>query len=251
MSKLQSDFIPELDVVAIKYLHTVKVANARQINRDVYRFKNYRSVNRSLKKLVDRGLIQTVYHSSQYPRKLYSATKKGFGKYVRDGFERRVQILSDSIPHDIVLSDIRSRFIDTGSARNYVTENELRCWQDYSDSPLFFNYVQSGCDAVAELDFPTGAVYFAVEYEASLKRMSRYRDIFSRYYLSDAIPFVLYIAGTKSLMSRMINHDKRYFSDKEAKIFYLLLSDFMTSDRLELADRNGGILNLVLEKPNN
>ncbi|NRA63395.1 MAG: replication-relaxation family protein [Pseudobacteriovorax sp.] len=250
MSKIIKNFISEKDIQAIKYLHTVKVATARQLNRDVYHYTHQRSVNRILKKLVDKDLIRGIYHSEFYPKRLYSATKKGFGKYVRDGYERRVQLQSNSIPHDIALGDIRARFLDGGIAKNYIAENELKCWQDFADSPEYFSFVQSPCDGVVEIDFPTGAVSFAVEYEASSKRLSSYTDIFSRYYVNNGIPFVIYIAGKSSVITRMVSHEKRHFSDKEPKIFYVLLEDFMTSNTIELTDRNGGILNLEVKKSN-
>lgn len=232
-------WMKDVDYRFFNYLHSVKVALYEQINRDVYGYDNIFSLYKRLRKFKNLGLVRRYFHEDFARSKVVGLTNLGFTKFVANGTELKTEVGSNAIGHDVGLVEVRHQLMSAANVNAYHTENSLRTWQHYSDEEDFFPYVQMRCDGAVDVSYPEGMVRFAVEYEASAKFSSRYKDVFQRYYQAEEIPLVLYICKHTELMKELILREKRWFDTARPKLFYKTLDDLKQDKTLTFTSRLG------------
>ena len=174
------------------YLYEVKVATAKQINRDVFNKVGKAAVYVRLKRLIGKKYIQRIsFFDGKRHLSGYSLSKTGlrkfiFGKKTEDEWIiKRCQ--SDSVEHDLVLCDIRHLFLNLGRVKDFVTENVLRSTADFVRTDEFKPFRQMSCDGVVVIEGKEKVFYLAVEYEHTLKYTPRYEDMIRSYHIEDDI----------------------------------------------------------------
>ena len=231
--------ITEMDVKFFFYLHAVKIATYKQIQRDIYSDMKLKSVCNRLGKMEKLSLISGVQNRQfSLGERLISLTKKGFNQYVAQGSELRSELKSEANNHDIQLVDIRSTFLKLKKIRSYWCENEIQTWGETLSDNLTKRVVQLNSDAVANFAFSGGDILAAIEYEDSEKGVQRYEPIVKKYYLSNDIGAVFYVCKSQNLVRKISEVEKALYPSDKPKIFYQVLSNLTGNDAISFHNFN-------------
>jgi len=243
--------LTDLDKKLLFYLHAVKISTYRQIQRDIYALYKIKTVRKRIIKLEDEGLL-TGFRSRAFRNgeRLIYLSKLGFNSFVANGSEKRIELKSDAVRHDLALNDLRAAFLQCSKVESYYTENQLQTWNLSSFDQDLSSFTKLYCDAVVEIDFPDGNIVFPVEYENAGKSKIRYKNIISKIYRQDEVIAVLYFFKDAGLIRKIQDLELALFPNREAKIFYCLMSMVRNGEAITLVNRCNQTL--ILEaKPTN
>lgn len=237
--------LSEHDLNLLKYLFKVKVATYKQIHRDIYPMYAMKTTYKRVITLQKNRLLFSSYNRIGLPKeKVLSLTKLGYGKFVEIGGESRVELKSDAVAHDLVLADIRHKFLKLKQIKDYYTENQVQTWWQKSS-----DYVQKGLaslntDALALTSIGDELVWAAIEYEPSEKSEARYRSIVKRFYSNDDLTFVLYCCGNEKIKSRLIEAEQKIYKNSFPKLFFNVKNFSNTGDTFIFLNRDKKKLSL-------
>lgn len=239
MNKNNLGFVNEKDIEFFSFLHSVKAATSEQINKEIYLYKNANVMGDRLRKLEKAKLIKGrgLSHNGR-SRNYYSLAARGFNQYINCDDIVREEMKTNSPVHDIGLVDIRRRLLDSKVASDYICENELQTWSEYLTDIHLAPYRLARCDGVAKMNFAT-PVWIGVEYEASFKNRSRYKDILQRFYKNSGIPYMMYVCKTQELLTSIRSQENKHFGEYKPKIMYITLNDLLNSDIICFTSREG------------
>ncbi|MEZ4744004.1 MAG: hypothetical protein R3B45_16410 [Bdellovibrionota bacterium] len=166
----------------------------------------------------------------------YSITTKGFNR-IQTSLPYEVQtqsFLSDCPVHDLDLVDIRFVFESKIAVKNYYPENILQACCNVKGSDPFKPFIELNSDALVELNMNTEKLYLALEYEASLKNLDRYKDKIDSYYWA-GVRAVLYICQNKKILRALQKIDQMISEShhKNPKLYFALYDKALT-DKGEL-----------------
>ena len=238
------------DVQLLRYLHTVKVATYKQIQRDVYPDYKLRSVCNRLAKLERRRLVtgsQNRLHSCG--DRVISVSKEGFEKFIAKGEELRCELKSEAITHDLNLVDIRHSLMKLEKVSFYATENQIQTWGDTENGIESIDLVRLNSDALMKIHSPKKEVWCAVEYEDSEKASKRYEPIVKKYYLSGEIGAVFYVCKSENLVRKISKIESTLFPGDQPKFFYQVKHALHKNDVISFFNCNGFTLNFTTKKP--
>ena len=174
---------------------------------------SHRAPYRRLLKLMKAGLVETkrVYIES---RDLYVPAKKAAGLLMKQGVPYSLRISKDkefaNYNHDKTLIDLRILFRDLGIGA-WIPERVVRSIKPRGSSP----------DAL----LVTKRYAYAIEYERTEKKLTRYREIFERYKSRDNYDAVLYICFNEAFISKI---KKEYYPSRK---FYFITLERLLKDR--------------------
>lgn len=221
MDKKNKKFhIRKKDIDFFFYLHSLKVANTDQIQRDAYPEEKKWMLYKRLQFFQREGLVLGYTYSDVGQKKLYSLTRKGFLKHLPSSEVKRNELKSDSVQHDLGLVDIRHAMMKLNKVSSYQAENTLQTWPITSLGEKYEPFVRCNSDAVVEVSVKEKPYMFALEYELSLKNELRYREIVSKYYMESNIPMVLYVIEESHDLDKIQSIEREADKDKKAKFFY-------------------------------
>ncbi len=223
------------DIKLFYYLHAVKIALIEQIKRDVYAHLRKKTLYTKLRRLEKRGFLKSTTVTEKR-KKVYFLSKEGFSQIEEKESQKRKELKSDSIAHDLGLVDIRHAFKSCPRVLKYLTENEAQTWKQDS---LMSPFLEVHSDAVIKVSFPKGNFYLGIEYECSYRSKNRLQRALKRYYSKPEILAVLYILLSKRRRNSLMGEEKRLFSDSPSKIFYSLLEDLMAKNLISLVNSRG------------
>ena len=228
--------ISDLDEQFFRYLHAVKISTYDRIKRDVFHGYSLKTVKNRVRNMEKSGLL-TSYKSTALEdgKKMVMLTKKGFNAFVRMGGERRVELKSDSISHDLGLVDIRHKLMRQKKVKQYFTENKLQTWGYGLDKGQYSDFVGLRSDALLEVNAPKGLLYIPVEYEASRKIKSKYVSFVDKYYSREDVPLILLIYQDNRIRTIIEEIEKKrvkFSRFKRYKFFYSAMSNFMKDEAL-------------------
>ena len=233
------------DLQLFRYLHAVKVATYSQIRRDIYPAYHLRSVKNRMLRFEQRGLIRGVQRPfSRNGAKVVSLSKQGFKDFVANGFERRVELLSQAVDHDLVFGDIRFEFLRSIAVEGFFTENEIETWGYGHEDKELSKFFSLRCDGVAHLNLNHGKFYVPVEYEATAKKGDRYGGIVEKYYHRDDIAAVIYVTDNESVRRRIMDIEMQVYGNYDPKIFFASTADVLTGDAILIRNRNDNYVSL-------
>ena len=175
--------IKEKDIALFNYLHFFKVATIEQIKRDVLPNLKRSTFYLRLKTLEDFKYItrgRTLTRCGQW----LSITRKCFDEFIATGDEVRVELMSNSLEHDLALVDICRYLKKSPRVLQYLSENELQTWQKYDKKDETSDIVSLQSDACILLKLDNGEYWIPIEYEASVKSEARYKEIIQKFYFS-------------------------------------------------------------------
>ncbi len=224
--------INERDEHLFHYLFVNKAAAVVDIQKDVFDNANLKTVHNRLKKLSDAGFIEAQIHRERRNRLVYFVTKKAFRKYVaEEGLAKRVQLISDSIEHDLIVLEIKRKF---RTFKKYVlefySENLIRSGLLEDQYPELEPFRWLRPDAVVKLKIKDKIYFLPLEYEASPKSKKRNAKLLSRYYTSSKVVAVLFISRTKAIEKKMWQAEMTRGAEKrKGKFYYAQLEDVLNS----------------------
>lgn len=241
-------WLTQSDKKLFRYLHQTKVATAIQINRDIYRYDKINTLYHRLALLQKLGFIRSISHQSLPKVKILNLSDKGFRDFVSDGTERLVELKSQAILHDLALVDIRYCLLKSDKVTRFLTENELRTWNDHWQSEMLSSFIDVRCDGVAFTQLTGGSVTLAVEYESSCKSNGRVDEIVAKYYRNGDIPGVLFVCEDDEVQGLFVSSETKFLKEKGAsgnnKFFYTKLENLLSDPAMAFTDVEGNKLKL-------
>lgn len=238
MTQLKGIYLFPHDLAFLRYIHAVKVATYRQIQRDCYPNLKLYTVGERMRKLEKNKLISIGL--SRFERKgfcLVSISKKGFKEFIWNESAIREELMSDAIEHDLNLVDLRSEFIKMPKVKEYFCENEIQTWDLYGR--------RLNSDAALIAKFEESEFLLLVEYENHMKEERRYEEMIKRYYSADESFFVLFIAKNERTIRKVSSVEGRLYDWDKSKFFYKTANSLLEGENFTFKNRNGIVLNLV------
>jgi hypothetical protein len=214
-------YITDRDKALFDYLFLHKIATVEQINRDVLPTPYPHHVHRRLKILVDhRYLKVTTTLWNGKPRFAYYLSQATFDRFISDRIGRQwSQLKSDSPEHDVVLVELRKRFLSIKNVQHFITENaiksELNCPDNFPVKP----FLEMHSDGAIIYKSKGESLYLALEYEATLKSKPRYEEHLTSYYIRNEIDGVIYVVRDSHIKKVIAAIDRRLSQDGSSKVF--------------------------------
>ena len=218
------------------YLYEVKVATAKQINRDVFNKVGKAAVYVRLKRLIGKKYIQRIsFFDGKRHLSGYSLSKTGlrkfiFGKKTEDEWLVK-RCMSDSVEHDLVLCDIRHLFLNLGRVKDFVTENVLRSTADFVRTDEFKPFREISCDGVVVIEGKEKVFYLAVEYEHTLKYTPRYEDMIRSYHIEDDIHGTFFICKDKRILKKVSKLEKKQTFVRKGNFYFAVLDELLSNPK--------------------
>ena len=231
-------YIDQRDIELFTYLFRAKVATYQQIHRDIYPDITANRAEQRVR-LLENNRFLAVSRSRLIlnGKRTVMLSKRGFEAFVKNGSEKRAEIKSDAILHDLDLGDIRQKFETSPKVTRYQTENEIQTWGN--------DERKLGCDALATIALATREIQVPLEYEKTQKVASRYERMVKKYYQSPDYPILFLLAESQSIIEIIQRVERRNYSWDKPKIFYALKHDFLQNRALKLQNFNGTVFDLL------
>jgi len=219
------------DEAVFRFLFESKVATAKQIRSHLFPKTSYQTTARRLAQFTRSHLLaQSSIRFGRTFQCVYGLTDEAYDKYVRDEEvnDRRRQLKSEKINHDLALVDIRNRFMRFSGVKHYYSENALHSRFDLAGSPEFKEFLDLGSDAVVEIVRDEKNRFLVpLEYEATLKSKERCHEKLFDYYIKHDGSAVLFICADALVLNRMQNTDREICKEFKPKMYFALLSDVL------------------------
>ena len=226
--------INERDRKLFLYLYQNKLASLKKIRRDVFSNVSRQIVERRLNRLYGKKLlIRDFYNDGQVSVKTHSITEKAFNLFLSEKFQKRTreQFQSYCPIHDLALVDIRHCFEKKQSVKNYITENILQSGVDLPDKDILVSLMENNPDAVLKMELEKRPFIFCLEYDSSVKSLSRYEDVLKKYYYDANVEAVFFIHKEKESFNKLISLEKRIFSKRTPKFYHALLDEILSKGK--------------------
>lgn len=214
------------------YLFLNKVSTSKQIQRDIYQGISHQALYKRLNKLIDLGYLTANYHKDLGGRLVYSLSPKGFSEFVSDKNlkDLRQQLQSNSIQHDLDLVDIKSKISKLKMVSSYFTENLIQSRIESLDEEKLSQFKGINFDAIVKVNKDGKDHFLAIEYERTLKFISRYKDYFKKIYTRQEIPAILYICSHQRIISKIQKYEQAALDNNWPKVFYSTLDEIFKSN---------------------
>lgn len=243
MTNRKTVAITETDEKLFRYLYGFKVATADQLKRDIYTSYSKRSINRRVSKLIKFGFLEISRRETTRSQRVVSITPWTFKNYIETGSEQRMELKSAMIDHDLDLLDIAAILKRSKQVLEYYPENIIKAHSvPKLDQHTFLNNIHP--DALLKVKVKNGTFMLPLEYENSRKYMSRYEELFSRYYGHRDIPAILYICNSENLLRRIQKIEAKVLAGQKPKFCYKLFSELKQDRSLKFSTLNGQPLHL-------
>ena len=224
--------ITKRDERLFKYLYVNKLANQKQINRDIFKGIVLTTVARRINKLIgEKYLVMNFLKGINGCYRTYSITEKSFKLYLVEEFDdvHREQFESNSPRHDLDLVDIRSVLFKRENIKLYISENILQSGVELPEKD-YFSLIKHNPDAVLKVDVQGDIFTFCLEYESSMKSMQRYENFLRKYYLDGKVEAVFFIYKDKKIFDKILSLEKKIFSHRTPKLFYCSLENVLSAE---------------------
>ena len=237
----------EKDDHLLHYLFVNKVATVGDIHMDIFDNIKLRAVQRRLKQLSRAGLIEPGLLQGKRNYLVYFLARKGFKKYVADdGVAKRVQLVSDSIEHDLTVLEIKRKFKTFQNVAKFYSENLIRSGLLDESYPELEQLKELRPDAVVKVKVGKKYYFLPLEYEASAKYSGRNVKLLSKYYTNPYVAGVLFISKTGTIEKKVRQKELDINVKDKGKFYYARLEDVLKSQgRLAFENVTDDILTIV------
>ncbi len=215
----------EYDNKLFKYLYYHKVASIKQINDEVYNFKNSRSVYKRLSQLTADKYIKKKINVHNGTLLFLLNTEKKIDIFKNDDY-KCAKFQSENPYHDLLITDISKYLKGMSSVTKVIQENEqieLKNSQVIEKNVLsLFNYRP---DIFTIVQKNETKFYCFFEIETSEKSNERYQKKIIKIYNAPNLDVVFYLSNNNKILEKIINIDSLIRNEKN-KIFYGMIDDF-------------------------
>lgn len=225
-------FIGKKDREIMYFLFQNKIATSKIIHKSLFPDITIRALNMRLRRLINEKFIERGYIAgvNYRPVQTVNLTPKGFKMFNNDYRDvKGIKLKSGKEYHDLMLTTIRDHLAKIKNIKNIWSENEIILNNDFKDDIYFKELKRVNSDAAIEVKWKDKSLILAIEYEASMKKNSRYHDKFISYYNQFSIDGVLYICDTKKIYNSLIYLENKYNDSSKSKIYYIEINDFLQS----------------------
>lgn len=226
------------------FLYEVKVANSWQVKREIYPTVSKTILHRRLNKLIKAEFIKRVPYFDEQRGLIsaYTLSKNTMDRYILckedDSANRRCH--SDSITHDIFLTELRHHFKSCKSINDYFTENAIQSGRTFYYNRGLSTYQGLNGDALAVIDNPEKNLIVAIEYEHTIKYSTRYAQYFKQYMNYQSVHALLYIVRDKKMLRVIQREEKNSIKHDHFKVYYAVRDDlFNNPNELVFTTGNG------------
>lgn len=228
-------FLTKRDSFLLTYLHIVKVASRKQINRDVYKGYLEQNTRRRLKILKDNSYILANRPKADGDRSnLYSLTNKGF-KMVQEYLPLTLvnkRFKSDSIEHDLALVEIKYVLSQKKHISRYYAENQIQSYSFFDEDDELIKYKNLFFDAFMLGKNESGKEFnIGIQYEQTQKNESRYREILTDYYLDKSLQYIFYICTGKAIENILKKNEKQISNSSDKKLYFIQYKDLVDPNK--------------------
>ncbi|MCJ8276356.1 MAG: hypothetical protein HRT44_07855, partial [Bdellovibrionales bacterium] len=182
------------------------------------------------------------FEKNSNPHRAYVISKKGLdfiAKHLPCDIQEN-RYVSDSIEHDLVLSEINFTIEKLSMIHEIWTEAELQSYGEAFKNVSLLPFVELRSDRACLVEGKKGKRYLALEYERSLKSYSRNKRKLESYYLQSGIPAVLYVCETDSILKSLMRIDESLCKERPSKMYFCLLENVRKSPEKILFQRFDG-----------
>ena len=240
--------ITKRDERLFKYLYENKLANQKQINRDLFKSIARTTVGRRINKLIRKKLlVMNFLEGINGCYRTYSITEKAFKLYLGGEFDDayREQFQSNYPHHDLDLVDIRSVLLKREDIKLYISENILQSGMELPEKD-YFSLIKHNPDAVLKVDVQGDIFTFFLEYESSMKSMLRYESFLRKYYFDKKVEAVFFIYKDKKIFDKILSLEKNIFSHRRPRLFYCSLDEILsTKDKITFVNFQNSKISLT------
>lgn len=214
------------------HLFLNKVSTSAQIQRDIYQGISHQALYKRLNLLIGLGYVSANYHKELGGRLVYSLSPKGFTEFVagKTAKDFRMQLQSNSIEHDLDLADIRSKLSKFQMVTGYYTENFIQSRIESQDEEKLNGFKGINFDAVVKVNKDGKDHLLPLEYERTLKFISRYKDYFKKIYSRQEVAAILYICSNQSVLEKIQKYEQTAINNNWPKVFYSTLDEILKSN---------------------
>lgn len=241
--------IRDRDLKLFNYLFKNKIANAKQINRDIFDHCKMTATYKRLRKLEKHLFIESnVYKSQGQAKRAFSLTSKSFKNYIQqDGdIKLRKQLKSDKPNHDLCLVDIQYRLELCQTVVKYIPENILQSYSGQINFEFLEDFSKVHTDAYVRVKLTKGYYNLALEYEASFKHSYRYPQKIRSYYNNTSIDGVLIICKDKFVLENLKSAERSLGENSSPIMFYALIENVLNSEKeIHFQNINGNVLTIT------
>ncbi|PIQ68552.1 MAG: hypothetical protein COV91_03425 [Candidatus Taylorbacteria bacterium CG11_big_fil_rev_8_21_14_0_20_46_11] len=232
------------DLKLFRYLHFFRAARIDQIRRDLFPQISVNTTYWRLKRLEKHDYLQGKYSRFHGNKKVLGITTKTFKEFLANGDEKRIEVNSKSVDHDLDLVDICRMIYSSQRIEQYISENELQTWQTYEENKNLKPALALNSDAVIKVTFDNGSFWLPLEYESNTKSSSRYRDLLYQLYNQLGLVAVLYVCKDKKVQNAIKKIEEKFHGKERPMIYYKLLDELKQSEGLIFTARNGKMINI-------
>jgi len=246
MTKL---IIGQRDIDCFLFLHTHKVATAKQIHREV--FKNAKTNFYKKLRLYEKlKLVNRMTGAKDFDLSgVYELTKKGFNVVRANKGEliAHQRYKSNSSYHDLFLVDLRYNIMNRQNVTRYLTENQIQTRADFDTEKGLVDFKRFHSDALMLLKSNNSETYLkvAIEFELSDKSIKDYIKKLSDYYSSGDVHAVFYICNDKTTEARIKKSELEVYKGNKNKIYFIALEKLQTRNQsVTFHSQNGSSITL-------
>ena len=217
------------------FLYEVKVANSWQVVREIYPNLSITIFYRRINKLIRAKLIKRIpaLDEKRGLISVYTLSKSTLTKYIlgKNDVYANHRCHSDSVTHDLYLTEIRHYFRNCGQVQEYFTENIIQ-----SETAVYANrgvnyYRGLNGDALAIIKVDNQNRTVAIEYEHTIKYSSRYYDYFNQYNNYKHISALLYIVRDKKMLRTIQEEEKKVTKPNNFVVYYAVRDELFENPK--------------------
>ena len=238
------------DFQILRFLFQQKIASLNTVWNFFFTHTSRNSCTKRMQKLITYGLVgKTGYNKdSKRLQVAYYLTQKGY-RVIKDNLcllRDTATFKSDSIEHDIQLSEIREKVSKLNSVERYYSENAIKNLDLGVFEEKIRPYKVLRSDAVLELNLEDESFFVALEYERERKQESKYRRKIRDYYLESSALAAFYICKEPAIIKTIRKVDKEVSQKFDnPKIYTILEKDFQnTEGKLAFRNSENGIFHI-------
>ena len=240
--------INDRDKMIFRFLFEQKVASQKSIFKRFFSEKDKSTMVKRLQKLSKERFIDKSGHNLKGRIQIYySLLPNGFNTirqdFVFDGLNPHFK--SDSVEHDLELSEIKNELEDYKMVEKYYSENYLQNCSMEENPKRFLALKELNSDAAIWINTDYGRFLAVIEYERRKKSIGKYTKKFTDYYMKTEITVVFYICEGREIANLIAKVDKEVGQDFTAKIYTTMRENVPKNKRgLPFINSRGDIFTL-------